>query len=298
MRAAVVAPLVAGALGAVLGIGVIQGEPVKLVKADDPKLWAAVSVKPPVFDPYTFTFDRPRMHLGLVNDGTQVLETGLRESVLVVNGQPQRGDKWDTALMECLRGRAWEKLQPGEHTEVICSLDEIITGPGTYRVSWRGKNFQSPEAMLRILPRISDIRPKPTSSQVVDKPASSNDSQVKLWAAVSIIPPVLIRDTSPIERSQIHLYLMNDGAHTIVTGADDSVLVVNGQPLWSWNWTSALRSGLRSGTWMNLPPGKHTGIVRSLHTVITEPGIYRASWKGQNFQSPEIVYRIMPAKAK
>jgi hypothetical protein len=106
-----------------------------------------------VFDPHTFNVDRPkvRIHLGLVNDGKQVLETGLRESVLVVNGQPRRGAAWDAALKDGLRGNTWEKLPPAEHTVVACPLDDVITEPGTHRVSWRGKDFRSPEVVYQII---------------------------------------------------------------------------------------------------------------------------------------------------
>ena len=156
MRAAIAALLVAGVLSTFLAAGRTRGEPVKLSKAEGPKLWSAISISHAVFDPDAFTIDRPKVHLGLVNDGTQVLETGLRESVLVVDGQPRRGSAWDAALKEGLRGDTWEKLPPGEHVGVVCPLEKVITEPGTYRVSWKSRTFQSPEALLRIMPRAGD----------------------------------------------------------------------------------------------------------------------------------------------
>jgi hypothetical protein len=152
MRAAVVALLVAGVLGTFLAAGVTWGEPVKPAKAEAPKLWAAISISRPVFDPEAYTADRPKIHLGLVNDGTRTLETGLRESVLVVNGQLRRGEAWEAALKDGLRGDTWEKLPPGGHVGVVCPLEDVITEPGTYRVSWKGRDFQSPEVVYRILP--------------------------------------------------------------------------------------------------------------------------------------------------
>jgi hypothetical protein len=302
MRAAVAALLVAGVLGTFLAAGGTRGEPVKPIKENGPKLWSAISIKPPVFDPEMFTIDRPkvRIYLGLVNDGTRTLETGLRESVLVVNGQPRRGEAWEAALKEGLRGDTPEKLSPGEHAGVVCPLDEVITERGTYRVSWKGRNFQSPEVVYRIMPRGSSSKPKPAAPQAANKPDSPKETQGKLWAVISIIPPLLIREnTSTVDRTMIFLELVNDGAQTIETGAGESVLVVNGKPLRSGAWDSALHNGLISfDRWEKLPPGDFTGIGRSLHGIITEPGTYRVSWRGKNFQSPEVVYRILPGKAK
>jgi hypothetical protein len=298
MRTAIVVLLVAGSLGTVLGAGGTRGEPVKPGKEEDPKLWAAVSIKPLVFDPYTFTFDRPKIHLGLVNDSTQVLETGLRESVLVVNGQPVRGATWDAALKACLRGDAWEKVAPREHVGVVCPLEDVITEPGTHRVSWRGKDFQSPEVVYRRLPRDSDSKPKPAAAQAGPKTDAPKESQGKLWAAISLIPPVMLWDSLTRRPAQIELYLGNDGTQAVETGADDSVLVVTDQSQRSWEGKLDLRNGLSGPEWLEMPPGGCTGKIRSLGWIITDPGVYRVSWKSKNFQSPEVVYRIIKAKAK
>jgi hypothetical protein len=295
MRAGTVVLLVAGTLGTFLGAGGTRGEPVKPDKEEDPKLWAAVSIKPLVFDPYTFTFDRPKIHLGLVNDGNQILETGLRESVLVVNGQPVRGAAWDAALKAGLRGDAWQKVAPSEHVGVICPLEDVITEPGTYRVSWSGKDFQSPEVVYRIIPR--DIKPKPAAPHAAPKPDSPKEAQGKLWAVIGIVPPVSVRDRSNKHPSWMELCLANDGTQTVETGAEDSVLVVNGQPRQTRDWLMP-NNGPGGPEWFKLPPGGYTGFLRPLGWMITDPGIYRVSWNGKNFQSPEVVYRIIKAKAK
>jgi hypothetical protein len=296
VRAAVVVLLVAEALGTFLGAGGTRGEPVK-PDPEEPKLWSAISISRPVFDPYTFNVDRPkvRIHLGLVNDGKQVLETGLRESVLVVDGQPRRSAAWDAALKDGLRGNMWEKLPPGEHTVVACSLDDVITEPGVYRVSWRGKDFQSPEVVYRIIPR--HIKPKPAAPQAAPKPDSPKEAQGKLWAVISIVPPVSVRDPSNKHPAWMELSLANDGTQTVETGAEVSVLVVNGQPWKTRDWLMP-NNGPGGPELFKLPPGGYTGFLRPLGWMITDPGIYRVSWRGKNFQSPEVVYRMIKAKPK
>jgi hypothetical protein len=294
MRAAVVGLFVAGVLGTFLGVRATLGEPVKPGKAVGPKLWSAISISCAVYDPETFSVDRPKVHLGLVNDGTQALETGLRDSVLVIDGLPRRGAAWDAALKEGLRGDAWEKLPPGGHVGVVCPLEEVITEPGTYKVSWRGKTFQSPEVVYRLLPRAGDRKPKRAAPPAAPKPDAPNEARGKLWAVISIVPPVLVRDPSTRYPDWIELDLGNDGAQAVEPKAEDSVLVVNGQPQRSRGWQMGLRNGLFSGEWFKMPPGGWTGIMRPLSGIITEPGVYRVSWRGENFQSPEVVYRILP----
>jgi hypothetical protein len=284
MRTPLVLVFIAGVLVTLFAPEGIPSEPINPGPQEEAKLWSAASIMPPVFDPYTFNIKCPEIHLGLVNDGTQVLGSGLRESVLIVNGQPLRSEKWDSELKHCLRGDKWEKLQPGDHTVVVCSLHGMFKEPGVYRVSWKGKNFQSPEALLRIIPL---------------KPAAPKETKGKLWAVGSVVPPVIVMDRPGVSRSMLLLELTNEGKETVDTGADDSVLVINDQPLKGRDWDMALQNGLRSDNWTRLPPGVSTGKgIGSWANFITQPGIYRLSWRGKTFESPEILFRIMPAKAK
>jgi hypothetical protein len=270
-----------------------QGKP----GADEPgKLWAAIGISKSVFDPETWTIDRPKVHLILVNDRTHAIETGVRESVLVVNGKPRPGEAWDAALEKGLGGNTSEKLRPGEQLEVVCPLQEVITEPGIYRVSWRAKNFESSEAVYRLMPRAGESDAKPAAAKAGNKSGPPKAAEGSMWAVISIVPPVSASGTSTKGPVWIELHLGNDGTQTVDTGADDSVLVVNGQPLRSRDWQVLLSSGPFSGDWPRMPPRRHTGIIRNFDGIITEPGIYRVSWRGKNFQSHEVMYRVLPAK--
>ena len=105
-------------------------------------------------------------------------------------GRPIQSERWDLTLKQRLRGDTWEKLQPGGDTVVVCPLWDFVKEPGTYRVSWKGKHFQSPEAVLRIVPR---------------EPAPSKESGVNLWAAVSVLPPVFAEDWQTVNRATLSL---------------------------------------------------------------------------------------------
>jgi hypothetical protein len=56
-----------------------------------------------------------------------------------------------------------------------------------------------------------------------------------------------------------------------------------------------LGTGPKDATWGALPPGDNLHFDRALGSLFNEPGIYRVSWQGEGFQSPEITLRILPA---
>jgi hypothetical protein len=148
MRTVLFALFIASAAVAPFAAGQIS--PVPQMKGST--LWAAISVSRAVYHPDTITTDRFTMSFGLVNDGTKTVETGTSESFLVVNGTPLRSHEWWMAINNGLRDGGWERLPPGESTGVHLSVEKFFQEPGVYRVSWRGKNFQSPEIVFRVMP--------------------------------------------------------------------------------------------------------------------------------------------------
>jgi hypothetical protein len=284
MRTVTIAGIAAGVLAAFFGTGEIGRAQIKPAAKETSKLWSAVSMSHSVFDPFTFNVSGPEIHLGLVNDGTQTVETGLRDSVLIVNGKSLSGEKWEAALKECLTGDAWERLRPNEHTVVVCPLQGLVDQPGTYRLSWKGKQFQSPETVLRILPR---------------DPVPSKEPGIKLWAAVRVVPPVVVMDRPGVSRHMLFLELVNDGKDTVETGVADSVLFLNDLRFRGGDWRDAILGGPGSDDWTRLRPGETTGKgIGSWPSFFPEAGIFRVSWRGKNFQSPEITYRVLPPKVK
>src|SRR5207245_6031809 len=140
---------------------------------------------------------------------------------------------------------------------------DFIKEPGTYRVSWKGKHFQSPEAVLRIVPR---------------EPAPSKESGMKLWAAVSVLPPVFQLDGPSANPSMLFLDLVNDGKETTETGVETSVIVLKDQSQQKWEFKADRDNGPRSDEWTRLPPGVATGMGRGCPAhVIGTPGIYRVA---------------------
>lgn len=55
-----------------------------------------------------------------------------------------------------------------------------------------------------------------------------------------------------------------------------------------------LGNGPRDARSAALPPGDHLSFGYALGDHFREPGIYRVSWRGANFRSPEVVFRVLP----
>jgi hypothetical protein len=110
--------------------------------------WAGLSVNHPVF-----RADRTkdlRVEFTLVNDGDKVIDPKIADSRVVINGK----DLTDSGsiLSSALKEACAKALSPGDCLQFSVPLGHLFKEPGTYRVSWKGSDFHSPEIVLRILP--------------------------------------------------------------------------------------------------------------------------------------------------
>ena len=119
--------------------------------------------------------------------------------------------------------------------------------------------------------------------------AEADDRQGDLWAALGVSRPIFkLGQTADL---RIDFTLVNDGDQVIDPEIAESRIVINGKEL--------ADSGLILGNAPKdtrlkaLPPGDRLEFGSALGNYFNEPGIYRVSWKGTEFQSPEIVVRIM-----
>jgi hypothetical protein len=123
----------------------------KLGSTNQPRtgsLWAALSVNHPIFKAGK-TKDL-RIEFSLVNDGANVIDPRIAESGIVINGKEitEPGSVFGSASKD----PPFKALSSGESLQFGVLLGEHFKEPGTYRVSWKGASFQSPEIVLRILP--------------------------------------------------------------------------------------------------------------------------------------------------
>jgi hypothetical protein len=116
-------------------------------------------------------------------------------------------------------------------------------------------------------------------------------SASKLWAAISVNHPILDHGLRG-DPFMIHFGLLNDSNKTIKPDLDSSQLLINGKNLKDWDFI--IFNGPRDDRWDTLPPGDYLLFGIALGTHFEKPGVYKVIWKGKGFQSPEIVFRVVP----
>jgi hypothetical protein len=132
------------------------------------------------------------------------------------------------------------------------------------------------------------------------------EKETKLWAAVSVSDPVLDWDNLAWELGtrapfMIHFYLVNDGDKVIDPKIRSSKLLINGKAFkgkGGSDWPYIAANGPRDGRWKALPPGDYLAFGYAFRDDFKEPGTYRVKWKGEGFEAPEVVFRVMPRKKK
>ena len=112
------------------------------------RLWAGLSVNHPIF--IAGQTKDLRIEFTLVNDGDSVIDPKIEDSRIVINGK----ERTDSGLIfsSVENGSRFRALSPGESLQFDCLLGDQFREPGTYRISWKGAGFESPEIMLRVLP--------------------------------------------------------------------------------------------------------------------------------------------------
>ncbi len=98
--------------------------------------------------------------------------------------------------------------------------------------------------------------------------------------------------------------MMSDSNEPLVPRIRSSKLLINGQAYQHWpNIVSDLSTTGRQASlhdkvhvYDTLRPDE--GIVFGHHfeEAFSKPGIYRVRWEGDGFRSPEIMFRVVPAK--
>jgi hypothetical protein len=124
------------------------------------------------------------------------------------------------------------------------------------------------------------------------KEGSSDPNRAGLWAALGVNHVVFRR--GELKGLTIEFTLVNDGEVTIDPKIVESRIVVQGKEL--ADSALFLGNGPRDARFAALPPGEHLSFAYSLGDHFKEPGIYRVSWRGANFRSPEVVFRVLPNK--
>lgn len=120
--------------------------------------------------------------------------------------------------------------------------------------------------------------------------AQAKPQRPNLWAALSVSRPLFHAGST--SELFIHFTLVNDGGETADPKIESSKIVINGVELEESGFI--LGSGLRDARWKALPAGEAVEFTYALEKYFKQPGIYRVSWKGDNFETPVITFRVVP----
>lgn len=120
-------------------------------------LWAMVAVNHPVFAQADTR--NLAVEFTLVNDGQKPLNPRIGESRILINGKEL--DQSSAVLDQSAPKEAHDKaLAPGESLRFSCTLGRFFQEPGIYRITWVGRAFRSPDAVVRVLPAKTTARPE------------------------------------------------------------------------------------------------------------------------------------------
>jgi len=131
------------------------------------------------------------------------------------------------------------------------------------------------------------VKTKPVNGKAGAVQTVNNETDRELWAGISSNQPVFRGSPTNLN---ITFTLVNDGQAAVDPKIDTAKLVVNGEELSVFQFMD----GPRDDRWNSLPPGDYILFARGSGEMFKQPGIYRLSWKGEGFQSPEIVVRVLP----
>ncbi len=114
----------------------------------------------------------------------------------------------------------------------------------------------------------------------------------QLWAAMSINEPLFQEKWT--KNLTLHFTLVNDGSKVLDTETliGNSRIIVNGEEM--KDSAFIFSNGPRSAEWKALPPGGAAQFSRQLGEYFQKPGEYKISWKGNEFETLPVVFRIMP----
>jgi hypothetical protein len=122
----------------------------------------------------------------------------------------------------------------------------------------------------------------------------AEDQQGNLWAAVSVNRALFRQGETKDLR--IVLTLVNDGDQVIDPKIAESRIMINGKELADSG--SIFGNAPKDSRFTALPPGDQLEFSFAPGEKLSEPGIHLVSWKGADFQSPEVVVRIIAEKIK
>jgi len=136
----------------VVGIGLLlsMDPPDKKAPESEARLWAAITVNKAVFEEGEGTKGL-QIDFALVNDGKKVIDPEIEASQLFVNGKKLKD--WDFQIAGGIRDDRFKALPPADNLTFSIAMGNQFEKPGIYKLHWKGKAFDAPEIVFRVVPK-------------------------------------------------------------------------------------------------------------------------------------------------
>jgi hypothetical protein len=164
-------------------------------------------------------------------------------------------------------------------------------------------NTHTMDGKVDPLTRLHHVIPLAKFLPVGAKPAAAAPSaaapaaKAQLWAGMGVTAPVVqAEDVTDPQFFMVSFTVVNDGDETVNPRVDSSQFFVNGKELQDWGFI--VGNGPKGDNFKALPPGECLQFGYAMGKHFAEPGIYKVKWKGAAFESPEVVFRVLPTKAR
>jgi hypothetical protein len=127
----------------------LAGDGPKKEAAQVKKLWASMSVSRPVFE--KGAGDSFVIYFALVNDSDKTINPDLDSSRLLVNGKELKD--WPFIVSQGPRDARWQALPAGDYLSFAYAMGRYFDEPATFKVAWKGKDFEAAEIVFRVMPK-------------------------------------------------------------------------------------------------------------------------------------------------
>ena len=111
-------------------------------------LWAAITINKAVFEEGEGTKDL-LVSFALVNDGKKTIDPEIESSHLLVNGKELKD--WDFIIAGGIRDNRFKALPSNDNLSFAYALGSHFQKPGIYKLHWKGKTFDAPEIVFRVV---------------------------------------------------------------------------------------------------------------------------------------------------
>ena len=116
-------------------------------------------------------------------------------------------------------------------------------------------------------------------------------SEISLSATISV--PQSVFHLKETDKLNMDFTVTNRGTATADPDITSTQLVVNGEA--QGGWTMVMANGPRTSQFEALPPGQTLWFGYQLGPAyFGKPGVYKVRWKGPNYETPEITFRVLP----